>query len=221
MLHEFVVMNREEIVRRCRGKVALRVGHHESSEALGHGVSLFLHELVEKLRHAAPGEMPGDRHPPIAIKPADMRHAAAIHGAELMRSRYSIDQVVHEYGDICQTVTELAIERDQPVSTREFGILNLCLDCAIADAVTSYSLSRESIISERAENLHAKLELFSLEHERLAQVAREAFAAIRSGSVGTAGATATLLDDTLAEIALLSKRVLPELRLASVKTMVV
>jgi hypothetical protein len=46
---------------------------------------------------------------------------------------------VHEYGDVCQTITELAIEMDAPISTTDFRMMSRCLDAAIAAAVTEYA----------------------------------------------------------------------------------
>ena len=41
-------------------------------------------------------------------------------------------------GDICQAVTELALEQHAPITTEEFHTLNRCLDTAIAEAVTEH-----------------------------------------------------------------------------------
>ena len=49
-----------------------------------------------------------------------------------------MSQVVHDYGDVCQAITELAVEMNAPISTDDFRMLNRCLDDAIAGAVTEY-----------------------------------------------------------------------------------
>jgi hypothetical protein len=48
------------------------------------------------------------------------------------------DQVVRDYGDVCQAVTKLAIETKVPISVDEFRTFNRSLDNAIAGAVTEY-----------------------------------------------------------------------------------
>ena len=53
-----------------------------------------------------------------------------------------MSQVVHDYGDVCQAITELAVEMDAPISTDDFRMLNRCLDDAIAGAVTEYGRER-------------------------------------------------------------------------------
>jgi hypothetical protein len=45
---------------------------------------------------------------------------------------------LHDYGDICQAITEVAVEQHLPITTEEFHTLNRCLDTAIA-AVTEHA----------------------------------------------------------------------------------
>ena len=52
---------------------------------------------------------------------------------------FSIEQVVHDYGDVCQSITDLAVELGAPISTEDFRTLNRCLDNAIAGAVTEFT----------------------------------------------------------------------------------
>ena len=49
MLHEFVTLNREEIIKRCRSKVASRSIPTPSEAEINHGVPLFLDQLVGAL----------------------------------------------------------------------------------------------------------------------------------------------------------------------------
>lgn len=218
MLREFVLQNRQEVIDRCRSKVELRLGHPGSTVAPEEVVPMFLDQLVDKLVNPDENQ---DYGPVLAnAEWSELRETASLHGAEMLKSRYTVKEVVQEYGDVCQAVTELAHEKDVAVSAREFGILNLCLDCAIAYAVASFGKARDGIVSDRAEDLHARLEQFSLDHERVTKIAAEALSAMQAGSVGVNGATARLLEQSLDELSWLIKRVLPELRLASAKTTV-
>jgi hypothetical protein len=70
---------------------------------------------------------PGDR---------GQRHSAR---ARLVGLGFTVSQVVHDYGDICQAITEWAVEQNAPITTDEFHVLNRCLDTAIADAVTEHA----------------------------------------------------------------------------------
>jgi hypothetical protein len=214
MLHEFVTSNRTELIARCKDKVAKRLSPSEIPLALDHGVPLFLQQLVETLRveqrepHPAAFEV--ERSP----SPTEIGRAATVHGAEMLRRGYTVDQVVHDYGDVCQAVTELAGEYDELISTGEFRTLNRCLDNAIADAVTSFGSAHKVLLEDQAETLHERLHYYALEHRRLVDIALQAYTVIKSGQVGATGATSTLLVKTLEDLRSLTDRTLPEIHRA-------
>jgi len=214
MLHEFLTSNRTELVTRCRNKVGRRLSPSEIPLALDHGVPLFLQQLVETLRleQNEPPSAPYESKPSPAA--TDIGRAATVHGAELLRLGYSVDQVVHDYGDVCQAITELAGEHDERISTGEFRTLNRCLDNAIADAVTSFGRARQVLLDDQAETLEQRLHYFSLDHRRLVDIALQAYDVIKSGQVGATGATGKLLFHTLEELRSLADRTLPEIRRA-------
>ena len=214
MLHEFLTSNRTELVTRCRNKVARRLSPTEIPLALDHGVPLFLQQLVETLRleQTEPPSAAYESKPSPAA--TDIGRAATVHGAELLRLGYSVDQVVHDYGDVCQAITELAGELDERISIGEFRTLNRCLDNAIADAVTSFGRARQVLLDDQAETLEQRLHYFSLDHRRLVDIALQAYDVIKSGQVGATGATGKLLFRTLEELRTLADRTLPEIRRA-------
>jgi hypothetical protein len=214
MLHEFLTSNRTELVTRCRNKVGRRLSPSEIPLALDHGVPLFLQQLVETLRleQTEPPSAAYESKPSPAA--TDIGRAATVHGAELLRLGYSVDQVVHDYGDVCQAITELAGEHDERISTGEFRTLNRCLDNAIADAVTSFGRARQVLLDDQAETLEQRLHYFSLDHRRLVDIALQAYDVIKSGQVGATGATGKLLFRTLGELRSLADRTLPEIRRA-------
>jgi hypothetical protein len=96
MLHEFIVINREEIIRRCRTKVGARSVARPSEADVAHGVPVFLDQLVEVLR----GHL---------VSNTDIARSALQHGHELLLKGFTVSQVVHDYGDVCQAITELAV----------------------------------------------------------------------------------------------------------------
>ena len=214
MLHQFLTSNRTELITRCRNKVARRLSPSEIPLALDHGVPLFLQQLVETLRleQTEPPSAAYESKPSPAA--TDIGRAATVHGADLLRLGYSVDQVVHDYGDVCQAVTELAGERNARISTDEFRTLNRCLDNAIADAVTSFGRARQVLLDDQAETLEQRLHYFSLDHRRLVDIALQAYDVIKTGRVGATGATGTVLFQTLDELRSLADRTLPEIRRA-------
>jgi hypothetical protein len=210
MLHEILTSSYTEVIRRCGEKSDQRFEPGGVRAAVNHGVPLFLQQLVETLRfeassrgHAEPGSETTPAHTAIG-------RAAALHGAELLRLGYSVDQVVHEYGDVCQSITAMAVESNQIISADEFRTLNRCLDDAIADAVTSYGDARQISLDGLSRTSSDRMGAFLDEHRRLVDIASHACAAIRTGNVGLLGATGTLLVHTLAELRSLADRTLSE-----------
>jgi len=133
----------------------------------------------------------------------------------LLRRGFTVDQVVHEYGDVCQCVTALAVELDVSISADEFRTLNRCLDNAIADAVASFGSARQISIDHQAATLQQRLVAFADDHGRLIDIALKSLTAIKTGNIGINGATGSLLAHSLEELSSLTDRALPEIRLAS------
>jgi hypothetical protein len=209
MLHKFLTSNRQILISRCREKVAKRFEPADSLGMADHGVPLFLQQLAETLRLEQSTHLRSvDSEPTPA--PTEIGRAAALHGAELLRRGFTVDQVVHDYGDVCQCVTALAVEQDVPISTDEFRTLNRCLDNAIADAVAAFGSAHQTSMDRQAESLQQRLAGFTAEHRRLTDIAIQSLAAIKTGNIGISGATGTLLAHALEELRSLTDRTLLE-----------
>jgi hypothetical protein len=128
-LYDFIKDHHDVILARTSQRVASR-SPSDSLHNVERGLPLFLTQLSETLRLET-SETP---FPTSAIG-----IAAAAHGRELVQGGYSVSQVVHDYGDVCQAITELALERKAPITVKEFHTLNRCLDAAIAEAVTEHA----------------------------------------------------------------------------------
>jgi hypothetical protein len=198
LLCEFVTGNREEIISRCRSKTAKRV---EISPAglpnaqSDHGVPRFLDELVDELRFK-----------PLAN--AEIRKTATQHGHDLMRQGLTVAQVVHGYGDVCQAITELAVENHTSISSDDFRMFNRALDDAIAAAVTQYGSERDKSLHAEADSETERVAVLAHQLRDSIQVSRTALNAIRSGSVGITGITGTVLEQSLLEASGLCERLL-------------
>ena len=123
-------MHREAIIAKTRLKVSTRAWPPASTVELENGVPLFLTQLAETLRFEGT---------PTPFSPTAIGASATQHGGDLLALGFTVSQVVHDYGDICQAVTELADELDVPITASEFHILNRSLDTAIAEAVTEHA----------------------------------------------------------------------------------
>ena len=106
MLYEFVTTYRDAIIARAREKLTARPWPSASPQELENGVPLFLTQLSEMLRSEASDAAHSHR----AIGSAATRR-----GSDLLALGFTVSQVVHDYGDICQAVTELAIEQNAPI----------------------------------------------------------------------------------------------------------
>ena len=180
-LDKFIKVNRDELILRCRAKVVKRTPRQPRKRESDHGVPRLLDQVVKELRH---GRSATD----------EITKSATQHGRRLWLDGFTIGQVVHGYGDVCQSVTELAVELSAPIDADDFRTLNRCLDDAIAGAVTEHS--RECATGEEQ----------SLELRTLAVTALVAFEALQNGNVGVGGSTGTLVHRSLIAIRAFAER---------------
>ena len=201
MLHQFISENREEIIVRCRGKVVTRSTPKGAKKDIDHGVPMFLDQLVEELRLGLS--------PSLAIT-----KTATQHGLDLRRQGFTVGQVVHDYGDVCQSITDLAVEMNAPISTDDFRTLNRCLDDAIAGAVTEYGRERnQSTLDGETARESERLGFLAHELRNLTNTAMLAFEVLKTGNVGVGGSTGAVLHRSLVGIRSLVGRSLAEVRL--------
>jgi hypothetical protein len=184
-LEDFIGTYRDELIRRCEVKVASRPSPAENKAENHHGVPLFLNQLCEELRDGA-------------SQSDEIGQSAKTHGHDLLLKGFTIEQVVHDYGDVCQSVTDLAVEMGAPISTDDFRTLNRCLDNAIAGAVTEFTLKQ----SANRDKTFAEL-------ENLTSAAIVGFRAIRTGNVGVGGHTSAVVERSLLAISALLAAGLP------------
>lgn len=198
-LDTFISDNRAELVRRTRAKVASRSSPPTTAEEMEQGVPLFLSQLSDALKEVAIDRPDKSVVPSPQGTPA-IATSAAEHGLALLKFGFTIEQVVHDYGDVCQAITQLSEERGANLSIVEFQTLNRCLDNAIAGAVASWSEGRERNMKTedgvgRKESNASKPNLV-----RLLDRANAALDVLRKGTVGVSGATGEMLRRTLLEL---------------------
>lgn len=198
-VHSFLLNNRDELIARCKHKVAQRPRRAAPHEQLANGIPLFLDQLTRTLRaeeadEAAEslrisGPSGGD-----SLALSEMGVTATAHGMDLLTLGYSVDQVVHDYGDLCQAITDLAFERDAPFETASFRTLNRCLDNAIADAVVEFNFQRDSKLA-RQQNVEENRRAGFLAHElrNSLQTATSALRALELSGMPITGATGAIL----------------------------
>jgi signal transduction histidine kinase len=214
MLHDFLVANRATLIDRCRTKVAARRSPSPTPDELEYGIPIFLAQLTDMLAEQESRSPSSAEERFVSPGDAGLMNAATRHGEELLQHGFTIEQVVHDYGDLCQSITLLAAEKNAPITVHEFGLMHIKLDNAIAGAVTEYSRARAVEVAKESTSAN-QANLGSLAHEmrNFLNTAILAIAAMKSGSVGFAGATASALDRSLIGMRDLIDRTLAEVRL--------
>lgn len=220
MLHQFLSANREALIGRCISKVAQRSEPGANHSASLYGIPLFLDQLTKTLEVEQTSLRPNaDAISGPAGGPSEQSElgkSATLHGRELSEHGFTIEQVVHDYGDLCQAITDLASETNEPIDADEFRTLNRCLDNGMADAVTEFSHQRKLISDDREEQA-MQHRLGTLAHELRVHInaAAHAVSVIKSGQVGFGGATGAVLDRSLAGMRNVVNRSLAEARLVA------
>lgn len=221
MMHQFLTANRTELIARCREKVAQRAAPGASGDELAHGISTFLDQLIKTLvveKTATPMKSRQVSGPSGGGRPnlSEIGESATQHGRELQRHGFTAEQVVHDYGDLCQAISDLAVERGKAIEVDEFRTLNRCLDNAIASAVTEFGYQRDFVIADK-QAMHLNERLGFLAHELRNQLctATLALSIIKQGNVGLSGATGGVLDRALVGLGNLIDRSLAEVRMVA------
>lgn len=201
LLEEFIAANRDEIISLTRARGAQRPCPKPSDAELANGIPMFLAQLVDALHVAAQTSVTDH---------AEIRRSARGHSNDLRAMGLTIAQVVHNYGDICQSVTELAVQHNAAITAAEFRTMNLCLDDAIAEAVTEFADQTSSaIIAEGTE----RLGMLAHELRNFVNIATLSFESISSGRVAISGSTGMLCRRSLVGLRDLIDRALAEVRL--------
>ena len=140
---------------------------------------------------------------------SEMGMSATLHGGDLLASGFTISEVVHDYGDLCQAITELATNLRLPISITDFRTLNRCLDDAIASAVTEYARRHDEGVSDAEVRRQGYLVHELRNHLNTASLA---FQVVKTGKVGIAGSTFDMLERSLGGLRELINRSVSEVR---------
>lgn len=220
MLHQFLADNRVVLIERCQFKARRRGGSDLSDGKFEYGIPIFLDQLIRTLKtEQSAGTVAGQAiSGPVGgpSETSELGMSATRHGRELSQHGYTIEQVVHDYGDLCQAITGLAFELDAPIKTDEFKTLNRCLDNGIADAVTEFAYQRDLLNSDReGQALNQRLGFLAHELRNHLNTATLAVGLLKSGTVGFSGATGAVLDRSLIGLRSIVDRSLAEVRLSA------
>jgi hypothetical protein len=173
LLAEFIDRHRDAILSRIKATSRLGRAGTLTEHTLQRGIPLFMEQIID--------ELGAERTTAIA-----MRASATQHGRDRFADGFSVAQLVHDYGDLCQSITSLAVETDSTISAGDFQTLNRCLDNAIADAISSFTHQVRTAKDGEA-----------LQLRNLVYLIVEGFGALREGKVAVNGATGDSLHRSL------------------------
>jgi signal transduction histidine kinase len=202
-LYDFIASNKNDIIMLAREKILARKWPTVSALELEHGLPLFLSQLSETLRLRSSSE---------PFSNTAIGNSAGKHGGEALAKNFSVAQLVHDYGDLCQAITEAAVVRQVEINAKDFQTLNACLDDAIAGAVTEFSRQREEALGDGEAE---RLGYLTHELRNRLSTAMLSFAAVKSGRVAVAGSTGAIVERSLAVMRDLLDTTISEVRLAA------
>lgn len=140
MLAEFLASHRQQVIDRATARIVERVVTHGLDyEEAQNGLAHFLEDIIVALRTQT-GRAGETR------QPLTNEKVPAHHGGFRFREGLELDDVVHDYGDLCTAITQECEVAHVPVELDEYRILNLCIDEAIALAVTEFSRNHDARI---------------------------------------------------------------------------
>ncbi|MHB2026645.1 MAG: ATP-binding protein [Elusimicrobiota bacterium] len=171
MLSEFLARNQTEILALVMKKTVALSESLPSSRELEQGLPKFYGHLIGVLRRT-PESSP-------KVEDRVSESMTSEHGKELARLGYTVSQVVHGYGAICQSITQVAQDRNVAIDSGEFNLLNYGLDVAIAEAVTGFEDVRSEVSSR---NEACRIGFLVHELRNALTIAHVAYRLIREGS---------------------------------------
>jgi signal transduction histidine kinase len=202
VLDSFIEENRGAIVAAVCARFIDRASSGASSVAensLAGGIDTFLTQVGTALRSAMSGA-------PLV----QLRDTAGAFGNDMLLRGVTIGQVVHVYGDTGQAIAELALQQQIVIPATDARVLQICVDDAIAGAVTGYSDQRERMIQVEGTE---RLGMLAHELRTALSTGSLAYASLQTGQVAIGGSTGHLLGRSLARLASLIDRSLADVRL--------
>jgi hypothetical protein len=192
-LEQFLVDNRLALTRRTSAQVTTRSCPRPSEAEMVRRVRIFLSQVATVLREEQRDSAQNGAADHSANAHTERR--ATLHGQNLRKCGFIIEQLVNAYGDVCEAVTVLSGREGATLTIAEFHTLDRCLDVAIAGAVSLWSEERDTSF-QQAEEGRDSLREFS----RLLGTAIVSFDALQAGRVGSGGTTAAVFRNCLVEM---------------------
>ena len=208
MFYIFLANYRDALIDRCLIKVARRSDAQTEYVLSTASAPMFLDQLIQTLKFEQGGT---SQTVSLASGPAGghsnasgLGKAITRHGCEPSDKGFAVEQVVHDYGDLCQAIMDLALELEISIEVEEFRVFNHCLDNAIADAVTEFS-NQQHLINDGIEQQGLTHRIGMLAHDLRVHInaAVHSRSSMKSGQTDAAGVTPRILDRSLKGMSIL------------------
>jgi signal transduction histidine kinase len=134
-LSEFLVRHRELIERRTSEVFLARSAPTPTESEWRRGVPIFMEHLIEIL----------DR--------GDVAETATDFGRRLFGLGFTVSELVHGYGSVCEVVTQLAREVGEDIGTSDLEVFNRVLYVAMAESVTAHERERTAALAHELRNV--------------------------------------------------------------------
>jgi hypothetical protein len=130
MLHEFLTTHRDAILASALAKLSHRCWPPVTNTEVERGIPLLFAQLCDTMR----GERRSAARSPEAIGGLEVHYANALRQLDL-----TLEQVVHDYGEICEAIIKVAAAQHITIVGDDLEILRRCLDSATAEATADHS----------------------------------------------------------------------------------
>jgi hypothetical protein len=130
MLHEFLTTHRDTIIANTLEKLSHRCWPPVTKTEVELGIPLLFTQLCDTMRV----ERRSAARSPEAIGGLEAHYSNALRKLEL-----TLEQVVHDYGDICEAIIKVAAAQRITIAGGELQVLRRCLDSATAEAAAGHS----------------------------------------------------------------------------------
>jgi signal transduction histidine kinase len=187
-LLELVETQTERIVETAIAKLRLAAPDRTVVE-LADGIQPFLRDFAGALRIAY-GEDGTATLPGHSVE-------AGRHGRQRFRHGFDVLVVVRDYGALCDSITDTAMECRYEMTTREAQVLKQCVDAATSASVDEYWRASHATRQRQADDtLHALVDQIRAE----VGTGRMAYRALQSGMIGFTSQTARLVERSFRRI---------------------
>jgi signal transduction histidine kinase len=194
MLAQFIREHRDQVVEIARGRLLALAPERAAPDPSY--LPALIDDLVADLESGRAGH-----------ESSNMAAEAHGHGRSRQQGGVNVHFLPHDYGVVCDAISEMAIRTKTTVDASDWQALNRAIDVGIANAIASYEDAR---LGHERRTSAAAVGSFAHELRNSLGAATLAFEAVKRGRVGTDSRTADIVARNLSRAARLTSNLLVE-----------